>query len=33
MDIIRTLEKEQIRTDLPKLEIGDYVKVNLKVIE
>ncbi|MEI6131551.1 MAG: 50S ribosomal protein L19 [Bacillota bacterium] len=33
MDIIKTLEKEQIRTDLPKLEIGDYVKVNLKVIE
>ena len=33
MDIIRTLEKEQIRTDLPKLDIGDYVKVNLKIIE
>jgi len=33
MDIIKTIEKEQMRTDLPKLEIGDYVKVNLKVIE
>jgi len=33
MDIISTLEKEQIRTDLPKLEIGDFVKVNLRVVE
>ena len=29
-DIIRELEKEQLRTDLPKLEIGDTVRV-LKV--
>ncbi|MFO7637438.1 MAG: 50S ribosomal protein L19 [Clostridia bacterium] len=33
MDIMKTIEQEQIRTDLPKLEIGDYVKVNLKVKE
>ena len=32
-DIIRELEKEQIRTDLPKLEIGDTVRVYVKVIE
>ena len=30
-DIIRELEKEQLRTDLPKLEVGDTVFV--KVIE
>lgn len=33
MDIIRAIEQEQLRTDLPKLEIGDYVKVHLKVKE
>ena len=33
MDIIKAIESEQIRTDLPKLEIGDYVKVHLKVVE
>jgi len=33
MDIIRALEQEQLRTDLPKLEIGDYVRVHLKVKE
>ncbi|MBQ2662272.1 MAG: 50S ribosomal protein L19 [Clostridia bacterium] len=32
-NIIRELEKEQIRTDLPKLEIGDTVRVFVKVIE
>ena len=32
-DIIRELEKEQIRTDLPRLEIGDTVRVYVKVIE
>ena len=26
-DIIRELEKEQLRTDLPKLEVGVFVKV------
>ena len=32
-DIIRELQKEQLRTDLPKLEIGDTVRVYVKVIE
>ncbi|MBQ3552385.1 MAG: 50S ribosomal protein L19 [Clostridia bacterium] len=32
-DIIRELEKEQLRSDLPKLEIGDTVRVYVKVIE
>ena len=32
-DIIRELEKEQLRTDLPRLEIGDLVRVYVKVIE
>ena len=31
-DIIRELEKEQLRTDLPKLEVGDTVRVVVKVI-
>jgi len=33
MDIIKALEQEQLRTDLPTLSIGDYVKVHLKVKE
>ncbi|MDD4494413.1 MAG: 50S ribosomal protein L19 [Eubacteriales bacterium] len=33
MDIIKLLENKQIRTDLPNLEIGDYVKVFLKITE
>ncbi len=32
-DIIRELEKEQLRTDLPELEVGDTVKVFVKVVE
>ena len=32
-DIIRELEKEQLRSDLPKLEIGDTVRVYVKVVE
>lgn len=32
-EIIRELEKEQLRTDLPKLEIGDTVRVSYKVVE
>ena len=32
-DIIRELEKEQLRSDLPKLEIGDTVRVFVKVVE
>lgn len=33
MDIIKAIEQEQIRNDLPKLDIGDHVKVHLKVKE
>ena len=32
-DIIRELEKEQLRSDLPTLEIGDTVRVYVKVVE
>ncbi len=32
-DIIRELEKEQVRTDLPELEVGDLVRVFVKVVE
>ncbi len=32
-DIIRELEKEQLRTDLPKLKVGDTIRVFVKVIE
>lgn len=33
MDIIKVIEQEQLRTDLPVLSIGDHVKVHLKVKE
>jgi large subunit ribosomal protein L19 len=33
MDIIKALEQEQLKKDLPALDIGDYVKVHLKVKE
>ena len=33
MDIIKAIEQEQLRTDLPKLSVGDFVKVHLKVKE
>ncbi|MBR3382133.1 MAG: 50S ribosomal protein L19 [Clostridia bacterium] len=32
-NIIQELEKEQLRSDLPKLEIGDTVRVYVKVVE
>jgi large subunit ribosomal protein L19 len=32
-DLLRELEKEQLRTDLPELEVGDQVRVYVKVIE
>ena len=32
-EIIRELEKEQVRTDLPELQIGDTVRVYVKVVE
>ncbi|MDD4296508.1 MAG: 50S ribosomal protein L19 [Ruminiclostridium sp.] len=33
MDIIRTLEKENMKENLPNLMVGDYVKVAVKVKE
>ncbi|NLP14469.1 MAG: 50S ribosomal protein L19 [Clostridium sp.] len=33
MDIIRAIEQEQLKTDLPNLQVGDHVKVHLKVKE
>lgn len=33
MDILKDLTKDQIRTDLPKLEVGSTVKVHVKVKE
>ena len=33
MDILTQITQEQIRTDLPKLEIGDTIKVFVKVKE
>lgn len=33
MNIIDTIEKEGMRTDLPEIAIGDQVKVFVKVIE
>lgn len=32
-DIIKAIEAEQIKTNLPKLTIGDTVRVNVKVVE
>ena len=33
MDIIRAIEAEQLKTDLPSFNIGDTVKVHIKVKE
>jgi large subunit ribosomal protein L19 len=33
MDLIKIIEQEQVRTDLPVVEVGDYVRVHLKVKE
>ena len=33
MDIIKAIESEQLRTDLPFIEIGDYIKVHVKIKE
>ena len=33
MDLIRALTEEQLRSDLPQLNIGDTLKVYFKVIE
>ena len=32
-DIIRGIEKEQIRTDLPEFHVGDTVKVHVRITE
>ena len=33
MDMVRALEQQQIRTDLPDFRVGDNVKVSYKIIE
>ena len=33
MDIIRAIEQEQLKTDLTNFEVGDYVKVHVKIKE
>ncbi len=33
LDIIRAIEAEQIRTDLPNFSVGDTVKVHIKIKE
>jgi len=33
MDIIKAIEAEQLRNDLPVVSIGDYVRVHLKIKE
>lgn len=33
MDILRAIENEQMRTDLPRLQVGDFIKVHAKIIE
>ena len=33
MNIIRTLEQEQMRKDLPEFSVGDTVRVFVKVVE
>lgn len=33
MDIIKALEQEQLKTNLPDLEVGSFVKVHVKVKE
>ncbi len=33
MDLVKELTKDQIRTDLPELEVGSTVKVHVKVKE
>ncbi|HYN63035.1 MAG TPA: 50S ribosomal protein L19, partial [Candidatus Limnocylindrales bacterium] len=33
MDAIKELEREQLRTDVPKIAAGDTVRVSVKVVE
>ena len=32
-NVIRAIEKENMRTDLPEIKVGDTVKVSVKVVE
>ena len=32
-NVIKAIEAEQLKKDLPKLEVGDTVRVNVKVVE
>lgn len=33
MDLINSLEQEQLKTDIPKFQSGDTVKVHVKIVE
>ncbi len=33
MDLVKALEQDQLKNDYPDLDIGDYVKVHLKIKE
>jgi large subunit ribosomal protein L19 len=33
MDLIKIIEQEQLKTNLPNLEVGDFVKVHAKIKE
>ena len=33
MDILKSIEQEQLRTDLTRPEIGNYVRVHLNIVE
>jgi len=33
MDLVKAVEQEQLKSQLPALDIGDYVKVHLKIKE
>jgi large subunit ribosomal protein L19 len=33
MDIIRAIEQQQIRTDIPAFRVGDNVKVHYRIVE
>lgn len=33
MDIIKAIESEQMRTDIPEFKVGDTVKIDVKVVE
>ena len=32
-DIIRAVEQQQMKTDVPELRIGDTLKISVKVVE